>query len=57
MVFTGLGELLFGGTINYSNETTNHYELANFNDFLSGMCTCWFLLIINNWNVIAYNYA
>lgn len=21
------------------------------------MCTCWFLLIINNWNVISFNYA
>ncbi|CAK72342.1 unnamed protein product (macronuclear) [Paramecium tetraurelia] len=57
MLFTAVGQLLFGGRIFFSDENQVHYELANFNDFLSGMCTCWFLLIINNWNVISYNYA
>ncbi|CAD8050045.1 unnamed protein product [Paramecium sonneborni] len=57
MLFTALGQLLFGGKIFYSDQNEVHYELANFNDFLSGMCTCWFLLIINNWNVISFNYA
>ncbi|CAD8054028.1 unnamed protein product [Paramecium primaurelia] len=57
MLFTAIGQLLFGGKILFSDENEVHYELANFNDFLSGMCTCWFLLIINNWNVISYNYA
>ncbi|CAD8143694.1 unnamed protein product [Paramecium pentaurelia] len=57
MLFTAVGQLLFGGKIFFSDENQVHYELANFNDFLSGMCTCWFLLIINNWNVISFNYA
>ncbi|CAD8134425.1 unnamed protein product [Paramecium octaurelia] len=57
MLYTAIGQLLFGGKVLYSDEDEVHYELANFNDFLSGMCTCWFLLIINNWNVISYNYA
>ncbi|CAD8051216.1 unnamed protein product [Paramecium sonneborni] len=57
MLFTAFGQLLFGGKIFFSDQNEVHYELANFNDFLSGMCTCWFLLIINNWNVISFNYA
>ncbi|CAD8046030.1 unnamed protein product [Paramecium primaurelia] len=57
MLFTAVGQLLFGGKIFFSDENQVHYELANFNDFLSGMCTCWFLLIINNWNIISFNYA
>ncbi|CAD8134682.1 unnamed protein product [Paramecium pentaurelia] len=33
MLFTAIGQLLFGGKILFSDENEVHYELANFNDF------------------------
>ncbi|CAD8051858.1 unnamed protein product [Paramecium sonneborni] len=56
-MFNAIGQLIFGGKINYNIQHINNYQWVNFNDFLSGFCTCWFLLIVNNWNVISYDFS
>ncbi|CAD8048900.1 unnamed protein product [Paramecium sonneborni] len=56
-IFNAIGQLIFGGKINYNRQHMNNYQWVNFNDFLSGFCTCWFLLIVNNWNQMSYDFS
>ncbi|CAK55675.1 unnamed protein product (macronuclear) [Paramecium tetraurelia] len=56
-IFNSIGQLIFGGKINYNQQHLSNYQWVNFNDFLSGFCTCWFLLIVNNWNVMSYDFS
>ncbi|CAD8136970.1 unnamed protein product [Paramecium pentaurelia] len=56
-IFNAIGQLIFGGKINYNQQHINNYQWVNFNDFLSGFCTCWFLLIVNNWNLMSYDFS
>jgi len=61
-VFATIGIELFGGLIYKGNplllnstfDTTTEvgYYANNYNDYASGMVTCWELLIVNNWFII-----
>ncbi|KAM3144077.1 hypothetical protein pb186bvf_003841 [Paramecium bursaria] len=60
LFFSALGQILFGGHITYEiaetlklNGISENYVYISFNDLISGLITCWALLVINNWNLIS----
>ena len=48
-VYAQVGQLLFGGDVNYNNAVTPLWYLLNFNDYGCSMITLFHQMVVNNW--------
>ncbi|KAM3129283.1 hypothetical protein pb186bvf_018662 [Paramecium bursaria] len=52
LLFSSLGQILFGGIQAINRNDDDKYQLVTFNDHLSSMITCWHLMMVNDWEAI-----